>query len=45
MNLTPVRTPAWRRIMSFCLVLVLLAALVPASALRVNALNAGTFSI
>ena len=41
MNLTPVRTPAWRRIMSFCLVLVLLAALVPASALRVNALNAG----
>ena len=37
MNLTPVRTPAWRRIMSFCLVLVLLAALVPASVLKVSA--------
>ena len=37
MNETPVRTPAWRRIMSFCLVLVLLAALVPASALKAEA--------
>ena len=42
MNLTPVRTPAWRRIMSFCLVLVMLAALVPASVLKVSAATPST---